>query len=91
MKHVKEHIKPYIPLLIASIIFIAAQAYFNLMLPNVMSQLVNMGIQEYFQKISAATGERARALISIAHPSVREELERAAAERYGYSFLRMKG
>lgn len=35
--------------------------------------------------------ERARALISIAHPSVREELERAAAERYGYSFLRMKG
>lgn len=64
MKHIKEHIKPYIPLLIASIIFIAAQAYFNLMLPNVMSQLVNVGIQEYFQKISAATGERARALIA---------------------------
>ena len=34
--------------------------------------------------------ERARALIDIAHPSVREELERAAAERYGYSFLRLK-
>lgn len=64
MKHIKEHIKPYIPLLIASIIFIAAQAYFNLMLPNVMSQLVNVGIQEYFQKISAATGERARVLIA---------------------------
>ncbi len=34
--------------------------------------------------------ERAKALISVAHPSVREELERAAAERYGYSFLRLK-
>lgn len=30
--------------------------------------------------------ERARALIGIAHPSVREELERAAYERFGYSF-----
>jgi len=34
--------------------------------------------------------QRARALIDIAHPSVREELERAAAERYGYSFLHLK-
>ena len=34
--------------------------------------------------------ERARALIAVAHPAVREELERAAAERFGYSFLRMK-
>jgi acyl-CoA hydrolase len=34
--------------------------------------------------------ERARALINIAHPSVREELERAACERFGYSFLRLK-
>lgn len=33
--------------------------------------------------------ERARALIAVAHPSVREELERAACERFGYSFLRM--
>lgn len=33
--------------------------------------------------------ERARALIDIAHPSVREELERKAAARYGYSFLRL--
>ena len=33
--------------------------------------------------------ERARALIDIAHPSVREELEREAAKRYGYSFLRL--
>ena len=34
--------------------------------------------------------ERAKALIEIAHPSVREELERAACERFGYSFLRLK-
>ena len=34
--------------------------------------------------------ERARALIAIAHPSVREELERAAAERFGYAYLRLK-
>lgn len=34
--------------------------------------------------------ERARALIAIAHPAVREQLERAAAERYGYSFLRLR-
>ena len=34
--------------------------------------------------------ERAKALIAIAHPSVREELERAAAERFGYAYLRLK-
>ncbi|WP_418992632.1 acetyl-CoA hydrolase/transferase family protein [Alistipes sp.] len=34
--------------------------------------------------------ERARALIAVAHPAVREELERAAAERFGHSFLRIK-
>jgi acyl-CoA hydrolase len=34
--------------------------------------------------------ERARALIDIAHPSVREELDRAAAERFGYTYLRLK-
>lgn len=34
--------------------------------------------------------ERARALINIAHPTVREELEREAAARLGYSFLRLK-
>ena len=35
--------------------------------------------------------ERARALINIAHPSAREELERAACERFGYSFIHLKG
>lgn len=34
--------------------------------------------------------QRAKALIAIADPSVREELERAACERFGYSFLRIK-
>lgn len=34
--------------------------------------------------------ERAKALISIAAPEFREELSRAAAERFGYSFLRLK-
>lgn len=34
--------------------------------------------------------QRAKALIEIAHPDAREELERAACERFGYSFLRIK-
>ena len=34
--------------------------------------------------------ERAKLLISIAAPEFREELEQAAAERFGYSFLRLK-
>lgn len=33
--------------------------------------------------------ERANALISIAHPSVREELEREAVRRFGVGFLRL--
>ncbi len=34
--------------------------------------------------------QRAHALISIADPAVREELEKAACKRFGYRFLRMK-
>jgi acyl-CoA hydrolase len=34
--------------------------------------------------------QRAKALISIAHPDDREALEKAACERFGYSFLRLK-
>ncbi len=34
--------------------------------------------------------ERAKLLISIAAPQFREELEKAAYERFGYSFLRLK-
>lgn len=33
---------------------------------------------------------RAKLMISIAAPEFREELERAAAERFGYSFMRLK-
>ena len=34
--------------------------------------------------------ERAKLMISVAAPEFREELERAAAERFGYSFLKLK-
>ena len=34
--------------------------------------------------------DRAKALISIAHPSVREELEREAVRRFGIGFLRLR-
>lgn len=34
--------------------------------------------------------ERAKLMISVAAPEFREELEREAAERFGYSFLRLK-
>ena len=34
--------------------------------------------------------QRARALISLAAPQFREELEKAACERFGYSFLRLR-
>lgn len=34
--------------------------------------------------------QRAKALIAIAEPSAREELERAACKRFGYSFLRQR-
>lgn len=34
--------------------------------------------------------QRAKLMISIADPSAREELERAATERFGYSFLRLR-
>ena len=34
--------------------------------------------------------QRAKLLISIAHPEDREELEKAACKRFGYSFLRLK-
>jgi len=34
--------------------------------------------------------ERAKLMISVAAPEYREELDRAAAERFGYSYLRLK-
>ncbi len=62
MKHIRKHVKPYLPLLISSIIFIAIQAYLNLVLPNIMSQIVNVGIQDYSQKIALASGAVAESL-----------------------------
>jgi acyl-CoA hydrolase len=34
--------------------------------------------------------ERAKLLISVAAPEFREELDRAAAERFGYAYLKLK-
>ena len=62
MKHIRNHVRPYLPLLIGSIVFIALQAYCNLMLPNIMSQIVNIGIQQYSQEISTATGRAVQVL-----------------------------
>ena len=42
----------------------------------------------YLRNLSLA--QRAKALISIAHPDDRDALERAACQRFGYSFLRLK-
>ena len=42
----------------------------------------------YLRNLSLS--ERAKALISIADPSVREELERAAVKRFGVGFLRLR-
>lgn len=64
MKHVLKHVKPYLPLMFISIMLIGVQAYCNLALPDVMSQIVNVGIQEYSEKIAAAGGRTATALIA---------------------------
>jgi len=64
LKHVLKHVKPYLPLMFTSIVLIAVQAYCNLALPDVMSQIVNVGIQEYSAKIAAATGREAQALMA---------------------------
>ena len=45
---------------------------------------------EAAKKVGTVLAERAKALISIADPSVREELERAAVKRFGIGFLRLK-
>ena len=52
----------------------------------------NYGVTEYgaVDLRGKNLAERARLLISIAAPQFREELEKAAAERFGYSFLRLK-
>lgn len=64
MKHIKNHIKPYIPMILLSIVLIGVQAYCNLAMPDVMSQIVNVGIQEYSQKIALASGDMAKQLMA---------------------------
>jgi hypothetical protein len=58
-----------------------------------------LGLQRELQFVATEYGiiylrgkspaERAKLLISIAHPEDREELEKAACKRFGYSFLRL--
>jgi len=64
LKHIVKHIKPYIPIIMLSIILIAVQAYCNLAMPDVMSQIVNIGIQEYSAKIARASGDAALRLMA---------------------------
>ena len=86
--------------------FAGSSAYYlRYMDPHNAQALVSEKADHYWQNVDLYVGgteygvahlrgrnlaERARALIAVAHPSVREELERAAAERFGYSFLRLK-
>ena len=62
---------------------------------NVLPEIIGMdGVKDQLTEIVAlqqVLAKRAKALISIAHPEDREALERAACERFGYSFLRLKG
>ena len=55
LKYLVKYAKKYWFLLATSIVFLAAQAYGNLMLPNMMSKIVNVGIQEFSQKILLET------------------------------------
>ena len=64
MKHIRKHIKPYIPIILLSVCLIGVQAYCNLAMPDVMSQIVNVGIQEYSAKIAAASGDAAVRLMA---------------------------
>ncbi len=64
MKHIKEHVKPYLPMLLLSILFIGVQAWCNLAMPDLQSQVVNIGIQQYSRQIAAATGPRAERLVA---------------------------
>ena len=69
MKQILKHVKPYLGIMILSITLIGVQAYCNLMLPNIMSQIVNVGIQGYTQQILTETS-------SVAVQALRAEQSR---------------
>jgi ATP-binding cassette subfamily B multidrug efflux pump len=46
MIRIAKYIKPYLPLLTAAIVLLFIQAYANLSLPDYMSHIVNVGIQQ---------------------------------------------
>ncbi len=48
--------------------------------------LERMGISDISSATIRQSGEIAEALIAIARPSVREELDRAARARFGYTY-----
>lgn len=54
MKYIIKHIKKYFPLVALSIALLALQAFCNLMMPNLMSDIVNIGIQDYAMEIASA-------------------------------------
>ena len=62
MKHIYRHIKKYLPYVALSVVFLAMQAICNLMMPNLMSDIVNVGIQDYAMQIASADGVQAEAL-----------------------------
>ena len=62
MKYIYKHIKKYLPYVALSIVFLAMQAICNLMMPNLMSDIVNVGIQDYAMQIASADGVQAEVL-----------------------------
>ena len=62
MKHIFTHIRKYLPLVALSVVFLAFQAVCNLMMPNLMSDIVNVGIQDYAMQISSADSAAAEVL-----------------------------
>ena len=62
MKHIYRHIKKYLPYVALSVVFLAMQAICNLMMPNLMSDIVNIGIQDYAMQIASSDSVQAEIL-----------------------------
>jgi len=63
LKYIYRHIKKYIPLVLLSIAFLALQALCNLMMPNLMSDIVNVGIQDFAMEIANTADSAAKELL----------------------------